>query len=95
MTVSEAIEEAKNQYVLYTSGEGASLEKCSEIIADFRAYIEGRGEFPSNEDFIECMINMQEILAHHISGAIKKGNVKLIYTFNGNEIHVKAEVIHE
>lgn len=94
MTISEVIEEAKNQYVLYTSGEGASLEKCYEIIAGFRAYIEGRGEFPSNEDFIECMINIQKILAHHISGAIKKGNVKLIYTINGNEVNVKAEAIH-
>lgn len=94
MTILEVIEEAKNQYVLYTSGEGASLEKCSEIIAYFRAYIERRREFPSDEDFIECMVNIQEILAHHISGAIKKGNIKLIYTVNGNEVNVRTEAIH-
>lgn len=95
MTISEIIEEAKNQYTLYTSGEGASLEKCSEIIAGFRAYIEGRGELPSDEDFIECMTNVQKILSHHISGSVKKGNVKLIYTVDENEVNVRAEAIHE
>lgn len=95
MTISEVIEEAKNQYALYTSGEGASLEKCSEIIAEFRAYIEGKGELPSDEDFIECMINIQKILSRSISGAIRRGNVKLIYTVDGNEVSVIAETIHE
>lgn len=95
MTISEIIEEAKNQYALYTSGEGASLEKCSEIVAGFRAYIEGRGELPSNEDFIECMTNIQKILSHHVSGTIKKGNVKLIYTVDENEVNVRAEAIYE
>lgn len=95
MTISEVIEEAKNQYALYTSGEGASLEKCSEIIAEFRAYIEGRGELPSDEDFIECMINIQKILSRSISGAVKRENVKLIYTVDGNEVNVRAETIHE